>query len=140
MRREVINGKECFIGDGEDTTLAILKIFFPTAEFERQIPIGNYVSSEIYDLYDPVYKKASIDIGMWYMGHNFAIRVQGDDHTGDIKARKDRIQKKDIEDTGADIVDIFFRECPNIFKERLNWDSVIEFCNMFKLAKMKLVL
>jgi len=138
MRREVINGKECIIGDGEDTTLTILKMFFPSAEFDRQISIGNYVNSDVYDLYDPVYKKASIDIGMWYMGHNFAIRVQGDDHTGDIKARKDRIQKKDIEDGGADVIDILFRECPNIFKERFNWDSIIEVCNMLKMAKIPL--
>lgn len=71
---------------------------------------------------------------MLYKENLFTIRVQGKDHKGDIKARKDRIQKKDMEDTGTNVIDILFRECPNIFDERLNWDSIIEFCNMMKMG------
>ena len=136
MREEIIDGKKCIIGNGEDTTLEILRIFFPTAEFERQLKIGNFVKSNVWELYDEVYKKATIDIGMWYMGHNFPVRVQGKNHKGDIIAQKDRIQKKDMEDNGNDVIDILFTECPNIFKEQLNWDSIIEFCNMMKMGKI----
>ena len=129
----MIDGKKCLIGDGEDTTLRLLEMFFPTAEIGRQLPIGNFVNSDVWNLYDKVYKKATIDIAMWYMGHNFPVRVQGKNHTGDIISQKDRIQKKDMEDNGNDVIDILFNECPNIFKEQLNWDSVIEFGNMMKM-------
>ena len=138
MHEETIHGKKCIIGDGEDTTFNLLKLFYPTAEFDRQLPIENFVTSDIFEFYNDIYKKATIDIGMWYMGHNFVIRVQGKNHKGDIIATKDRIQKKDMEDNGNDVIDILFQECPNIFKERLNWDSIIEFCNIMKMAGVPL--
>ncbi len=128
-----------FIGKGEDTAYDILKFIFNGKYIiDRQIKI-----STIFGIYSPrnyprpseEHLKSSIDIMMTKLRlknlhikttKKIAIRIQGKGHTGEHKAITDGVQKKMLEDWGFQVIDIHIRDAPNLFKERLNPDSVME--------------
>lgn len=136
------------IGVGEDTVYEIAKrLFSDPYEVKRQVPIHillQYNQDEFRAL-SLEYKKHKADIviyNRWYFNYEGVIRVQGHDHTSgkkgishEQKSLKDKNLKKIFENSEMWVCDILFVECPNIFKERLNWDSIFEFCNMMKMIK-----
>ncbi len=137
------------IGKGEYTVGRITHTLSPTHwMIKDQVPIQKLISDEEFQILSD--KKHKVDFAVWkYVNMKEKwigiIRVQGYDHTSgkkghqhERKSKKDVIQKTLLESQGLWVVDILFNECPNIFKERYNWDAIIEFCEMFKLAKVSL--
>jgi len=144
------------IGAGEDTVNTMLVKLAPKQwDIQRQVSIKKLIKKEDFEFLDGVHQKHKVDFAIsidakrgtpdfeeQYIG---VIRVQGWDHTSgkkgiahEQKSNKDKIQKKLFENNKLWVVDILFQECPNIFKERFNCDSVIEFCNMMKMAGVPL--
>lgn len=115
-----------FIGRGEKTAKTILETVFPSAIMYTQVPIIQMISTSVYDFYDPVHQKSSVDIVMEWRNKVYGIRIQDKHHTGAISSRKDSIQRKDMEDNGVIVIDIFEREAPNLFKNTLNYKSYLE--------------
>ena len=137
------------IGVGEDTTYKIATLLMPSKyHVGRQALLSVLIGSDNANFLDVEYRKHKIDIVIYDREiSNFVgvIRIQGKDHTSgkkgishQQKSLKDKNLKKIFKDNNLWICDILFTECPNIFKEQLNWDSVIEFCNMMKMAGVKL--
>jgi len=145
-----------FIGAGEDLVNTILVKIAPKHwDIQRQVSIKKLIKKEDFEFLDGIHQKHKVDFAIsidakrgtpdfeeQFIG---VIRVQGWDHTSGKKgiahgqkSNKDTIQKKLFEDNELWVVDILFNECPNIFEERLNWDSVIEFCNMMKMVDVPL--
>lgn len=135
---------ENLIGMGEDTAFDILKFIFNGKYIiDRQVKI-----STIFEIYSPKnypkpskeHLRSSIDIMMtknvldrfenkkFIRAKKIAIRIQGKGHTGEHKSKTDRVQKEMLEDWGFVVIDIHIRDAPNLFKERLNPDSVLELC------------
>jgi len=127
-----------FIGRGERTTLRILKIVFPNALFWTQQSISDFVSEECYSLYNEIYKKASIDIGMFDKEKLHAIRVQDKHHTGDKTSTKDAEQQRDMEENGVIVINIDERDAPNLFFEQWNYKSFYQVLDPVYKAKIRI--
>ena len=95
MRIEIINGEECIIGKGEDTVFEICKIIFPNSLVRRQVKIYYLVTAEDFENMDTIHKKHKADIVVSVQQHyRIVFQVQGRDHVGDIKAKKDSLHEK----------------------------------------------
>lgn len=133
MREEWRDGERVIIGRGEDTAKAILKIFYPPkkAEIHTQIKVSYLVRKD--ELMGEFQGKRTVDLYMYYRKRDFVIRVQGKmNHTGEIAGRKDRVQKELLERHSIKVIDLPFLECPEMFKERVNRDSILEVGNILK--------
>ena len=54
------------------------------------------------------------------------IRVQGGDHTGILKSSRDTVQKKMLEWNDCKVIDLWYYECPQLWKEEVNEASRFE--------------
>ena len=145
-----------FIGAGERTVETIAKMLFPQKwNLETQVHIRHLIKKQDFELLAVEHNKHKTDFAINLTHKNLkglskdkyigVIRVQGHDHTSgksghqhEHKSKKDSIQKELFQKNKLWVVDILFTECPNIFKEQLNCDSIIEFCEMMKMAGVKL--
>jgi len=137
MKVEYIRGKKCILGRGEDTAREILRIFFPKerAEIIKQLEVSDLVKKD--ELMGEYQGKRTLDIYMYYRKEEYAIRVQGLDHGGEIAGKKDRLQKELLERHNIKVIDLTILECPELFKERINLDSILEVGNELKRQGMK---
>ena len=133
LRVEYRNGQKVIIGRGEDTAREILKIFYPPkkAEIHTQLEVSTLVKED--ELMGDFQGKRTVDLYMYYRKRDFVIRVQGmANHSGEIAGRKDRLQKELLERHKVKVIDLPFLECPEMFKERVNRDSILEVGNILK--------
>ena len=134
MRVEYRNGQKVIIGRGEDTAREILKIFYPPkkAEILTQLEVSALIKED--ELMGEMQGKRTVDLYMYYRKRDFVIRVQGtSNHSGEIAGKKDRLQKELLERHQIKVIDLSFLECPEMFKERINRDSILEVGNILKI-------
>jgi hypothetical protein len=126
------------IGRGERTALKILKTVFPNADIRIQQSIRYFISEEAWSIYNEIFKKATIDIGMSHKGKFHAIRIQDNHHTGDKTSTKDAEQKRDMQKNGVIVIDIHERDAPNLFKEQWNYKSFYQVLEPLYKAKVRI--
>ena len=126
-----------FIGRGERIAKTILRKIFPNADITTQVPIENFVTNTDYDFYDEVFQKATIDISMKHKNQVCAIRIQDGHHTSERVSRKDRIQREAMEANGVNVIDIFERESPYLFRNIINYKSFLEVLRPLEVANVK---
>ena len=68
-------------------------------------------------------QKESVDIVIFSGFNPVCVRVQGGDHTGILKSARDTVQKQMLEWCNCIVVDLWFHDCPELFKEKLNDES-----------------
>lgn len=138
-----------FVGAGESSTYNILKhltLLKPRSlkEFHKngiykQIPIEWVIHKHDFNLLSEPHQKGSIDLFLVLNQKKIAIRVQGKGHgeflKGIGKAQYDKVQKAILQKY-CSVVDIEFRECPNVFKERVTNNAINEIINSFKTANV----
>jgi len=124
------------IGKGEVTAVKILENIFGDCIFIRtQMQLKDLLSSEFYeDGLSERQKKETIDITVYNGFQPLCVRVQGQDHTGVLKSQRDDVQKKMLEWSGNTVVDLWFHDCPILFKEKLNDESTKEVSDALKWA------
>ena len=73
-------------------------------------------------------QKQTLDIVIFGVTKPFTlvIRVQGKNHTGEMTASRDLVQKKMLEWNDCKVVDLWFYDCPVLWKEILNEKSIKE--------------
>ena len=81
-----------------------------------------------------MYKRQSVDIVVYNGFQPLCIRVQGEDHTGILKSQRDLVQQKMLEWSGNIVIDLWFHDCPELFKEKLNDSSIKEVVDALKWA------
>ena len=112
------------IGRGEKTALELLKeIYGEDVEYKTQIPFKDLMSSEFSDDLSERQQKETVDIVMFSLFNPVCVRVQGGDHTGILKSARDTVQKQMLEWSNCIVVDLWFHDCPELFKEKLNDES-----------------
>jgi hypothetical protein len=113
------------IGKGEKTALEVLKeIYGEEAEYKTQVPFKDLMSWEFCEEgLSERQKKETVDIVMFSLFNPVCVRVQGGDHTGTLKSSIDTVQKQMLEWSNCIVVDIWFHDCPELFKEKLNDES-----------------
>lgn len=131
-----VNKKGEFIGKGEDTCLAILKDLFNGAEFQTQVPLKKLISEEWIDTLTERQEKETIDIVVLKDDKKIAVRVQDKRHNGFHLAQRDIVQKKTLEWNNCLVVDLDEQECPILFKELLNDESIKEVKSAFSLLSI----
>ena len=138
------------IGAGEDTAVEILGVFgmlykeklnaLNTFEVKRQQPLVDVLSEEFKDSLSASYLKHKIDIVVIREPEKpIAVRVQGRDHEGVLKSARDIVQKKILEWHGFIVVDLNWYDCPTLFKDINNKDSIKEVMNGLSEAGVNLL-
>ena len=141
-----------FIGKGEDPTVSLLIHVLnlkekKTKDFKNKKQ-GIYRQISLLDLLHPNYienlaqdhRRGSVDIVLVIKKEIYAIRVQGDGHYGDIKSRKDALQKFMLQQSGINVIDIWKHECKELFtKDRLTQKSAIEIIQSFEYQAHELI-
>ena len=113
-----------FIGKGEKSALAILKKIFPSADIQIQFPFKNLMNEEFFGSLSDRQKKETLDIVVFqYANPTIVIRVQDKTHVGTMKQVRDTVQKKMLEWNDCKVVDLWFYECPMLWKEKVNKTS-----------------
>ena len=112
------------IGKGEKTALELLKeIYGEDVEYKTQVPFKDLMSSEFSEDLSERQQKETVDIVMFSLFNPVCVRVQGGDHTGILKSARDTVQKQMLEWCNCVVVDLWFYDCPELFKEKLNDES-----------------
>ena len=125
------------MGEGERASLVILKsIFGKSAEYKIQYPFFKLMSEEFYDTLSDTQKKQTLDIVIFRpLAKTIVIRVQDKHHTGVRTSGVDLIQKTMLEWNDCIVIDLWFYDCPNIWKEEVNDASRTELLTIFKATK-----
>ena len=112
------------IGKGEKTALEVLKeIYGKDVEYSTQIQFKHLMNREFVDDLSERQQKETVDIVLFSGFNPVCVRVQGGDHTGILKSARDTVQKQMLEWCNCIVVDIWFHDCPELFKEKLNDES-----------------
>ena len=113
-----------FIGKGEKSALVILKKIFSTADIQIQFPFCNLMNEEFFGSLSDRQKKETLDIVVFRDDlQTVVIRVQDKTHVGTMKSARDIVQKKMLEWNDCKVVDLWFYECPMLWKEKVNKTS-----------------
>ena len=112
------------IGKGEKTALEVLKeIYGEDVEYRTQIQFKHLMNYEFVDDLSERQQKETVDIVLFSGFNPVCVRVQGGDHTGILKSARDTVQKQMLEWCNCVVVDLWFHDCPELFKEKLNDES-----------------
>jgi len=112
------------IGKGEKTALEVLKeIYGRDVEYSTQIQFKHLMNYEFIDDLSERQQKETVDIVLFSGFNPVCVRVQGGDHTGILKSARDTVQKQMLEWCNCIVVDLWFHDCPELFKEKLNDES-----------------
>ena len=139
------------IGDGEDPVFEILQNItclnqkytndFPDIGIYRQLPVSLVYDYEQMKFLAEYHKKSSIDIFIIpyadeYTPHlsRLAIRVEG--KKGDLKMLRQGVQKK-LLSKWCKVVDVHKRNCPTLFKNKINPKAIEELKNAFLESNVK---
>ena len=109
------------IGKGEKTALEVLKeTYGKEVAYTTQVLFKDLMSYEFRDDLSERQQKESVDIVIFSGFNPVCVRVQGGDHTGILKSARDTVQKQMLEWCNCIVVDLWFHDCPELFKEKLN--------------------
>ena len=127
------------IGKGEKTALEVLKeTYGKEVEYTTQVLFKDLMSYEFRDDLSERQQKESVDIVIFSGFNPICVRVQGGDHTGILKSARDTVQKQMLEWCNCIVVDLWFHDCPELFKEKLNDESRREVRESLKHAGLHL--
>jgi len=112
------------IGKGEKTALEVLReIYGKDVEYRTQIQFKDLMSYDFSEDLSERQQKETVDIVLFSGFNPVCVRVQGGDHTGILKSARDTVQKQMLEWCNCIVVDLWFHDCPELFKEKLNDES-----------------
>lgn len=116
------------IGNGEVVALEILKELYGEEgiTYSTQIQFKDLMTYEFRDGLSERQMKESVDIVLYTLFETICIRVQGKDHKGSLKSCRDTVQKQMLEWSNCKVIDLWWYDCPNLFKNKKNEDTVKE--------------
>ena len=122
-----------FIGKGERSALKIAKeLIGEEAEYKTQYPFKNLMKGDYADTLSERQLKETLDIVIFQdLKEIIVVRVQGGAHTGILKSSRDTVQKKMLEWNGCKVIDLWYYECPILWKEIINDASRFEVKSAF---------
>lgn len=121
------------IGTGEDTVYHILCDLYKGHDIKRQYKFTELMSDEFKDTLGERQLKETLDIVLFRpKDKTIVVRVQDKHHTGVRTSGVDLIQKTMLEWNNCIVVDLWFYDCPNIWKEEVNEASRTELLTIFR--------
>ena len=127
------------IGAGEIATKNILKGMFPTSTVHGQVPLRTLVRPIYISSLSERQQKETIDIVLERKGEKpIAIRVQDRHHMGGKMGSIDKIQERELMLSGLKVIDIWYYEAPQIFKDRETKEAEHELKKILKLSGIRI--
>lgn len=110
------------IGQGEVAALEIVKDMFGRnfPEYHTQYKLSDMVTKEYLETFSDRQLKETIDIVVFTGFQPLAIRIQDKHHASSRMATIDQIQKQILEWNGWKVVDIWYYECKELWKDKVN--------------------
>jgi hypothetical protein len=117
------------IGQGERASLKILKEKFGEfSEYKTQMLLRDMVTREYEDTFSQRQMKETIDIVVYpLITKPIAVRIQDKHHSTQRMGVIDNIQKQMLLWNGYGVADIWYYECPELWKDNINIKSRQEF-------------
>ena len=117
-----------FIGKGEITAVKLLQRHFgEDTVIKTQVKLTNMLDYDWRNEMSDRQKKETLDIVvMRKSGRPLVVRVQDKHHTTPRMSHIDKSQEFSLLQCGCDVVDIWYYECPHIFKEQDCEESMME--------------
>lgn len=121
------------IGQGERATLQILKdIYGDSAEYFTQFKFKDLLKGDWIDTVTERQEKETLDIVVKTPKKTMVFRVQDKHHTGRITEARDTVQRKTLEWNDCIVVDLWFHDCPELWKDEVNDASKQEIITILK--------
>tara|TARA_R100001530_G_scaffold98060_1_gene68171 strand:- start:241 stop:657 length:417 start_codon:yes stop_codon:yes gene_type:complete len=121
-----------FIGVGEETAEQILGNLFRDSKIKPQYPFINLITDEYKDSLGERYLKHKLDLVIFRPNEKtIVVRVQDKHHEGVLTSARDIVQKQILQWNKCIVVDLNWYECPNLWKEEVNQDSINEVLDAF---------
>ena len=115
------------IGQGEVAALDIVKeMFGNSSEYLTQVKLSNMVSPDHLETFSDRQLKETIDIVVVTPFEFLAIRIQDKHHASARMATIDNIQKNMLEWNGWKVIDVWYYECKELWKDKVNKKSKLE--------------
>lgn len=126
------------IGAGEIATKNILKGLFPLGTVHGQVPLRTLVRQKYISSLSERQQKETIDIVLERNNEKpIAIRVQDRHHMGGKMGSIDKIQERELTLIGLKVIDIWYYEAPQTFKDRESKEAQHEITKILKLSGIK---
>ena len=119
---------ERFVGQGERATLKIIQsIFGDQSEYKIQYPFKRLMKGDYLSTLSERQERETLDIIVFRFDKpTIVVRVQDKHHDGILKSSQDLVQKQMLEWSNCVVVDLWIYDCPTLFKEELNEESIRE--------------
>lgn len=118
---------EEFIGSGELTLVQILKELFPTGGIQTQVKVKDLLKGDFKKSMSTRQEIETIDVLLELPRLDpIVLRVQGKDHLGSRKSQLDKIQERILRMNRYKIIDVWYYEAPELFRDKLNNNSRTE--------------
>lgn len=129
---------EKFVGQGERTTLKILQsIFGDQSEYKIQYPFKKLMKGEYLDTLSDRQERETLDIIVFRFDKpTIVVRVQDKHHDGILKSSQDLVQKQMLEWNNCIVVDVWYRDCPTVWSEEVNEESIKEITECLRSSKV----
>ncbi len=130
---------ERFVGEGEVTALKILKSIFGEKECEYKIQylFKKLMNEEFADTLSERQEKETLDIVIFRVTQKtIVVRVQDKHHDSILKTSQDRVQKQMLEWNGCIVIDLWYKECPTLWSEEINEQSIEEVSSYLRKANL----
>lgn len=119
------------IGTGEDTAYEILKELYNEEDIKRQYKFCELMSEEFKGTLGERQFKETIDLIVFRKAKKtIVLRIQDKHHAGLVTSSRDTVQKQMLEWNNCIVVDAWYNECPEIWKEELTDGSRTELINL----------
>jgi len=129
---------ERFVGQGERATLKILQsIFGDQSEYKIQYPFKKLMKGDFLDTLSERQRKETLDIIVFRFNKpTIVVRVQDKHHDGILKSSQDLVQKQMLEWNNCIVVDVWYRDCPIVWTEEVNEESIKEITECLRCSKV----
>jgi len=118
---------EEFIGSGELTLIQILRELFPTATVKAQVKISELLKGDYKKSMSSRQEIETVDVVLEIPRLvPIIMRVQGKDHNSVRKSQLDKIQERILILNRYKVIDVWYYEAPELFKDKLNNNSRVE--------------
>ena len=137
--KKIDNIDDRFIGQGERAALSILKtVFGEECEYKIQYLFAKLMKGDFLDTLSERQKKETLDIVVFRpVKPTIVFRIQDKHHDSILKTSQYVVQRQMLEWNGCQVVDLPHQECPTLWKDIVNEDSMEEV--MFFLRKHDLI-
>ena len=129
---------ERFVGQGERATLKIIQsIFGDQSEYKIQYPFKRLMKGDYLSTLSERQERETLDIIVFRFDKpTIVVRVQDKHHDGILKSSQDLVQKQMLEWNNCIVVDVWYRDCPTVWTEEVNEESIKEITECLRSSKV----